>query len=52
LNNELAALIPGGRLIIVEGTGHNIHLEKPEVLIAPIMEVIKQVRDITDNKRR
>jgi pimeloyl-ACP methyl ester carboxylesterase len=43
LNNRLAALIPDGKLILVEGTGHNIHLDKPEVLIAPVMEMIKQV---------
>lgn len=45
LNNQLAALIPGGKLIIVEGTGHNIHLDKPEVLIAPVAEMIKLVRE-------
>jgi pimeloyl-ACP methyl ester carboxylesterase len=45
LNKKLAALIPGGRLIIVEGTGHNIHMDKPEVLIAPVMEMIKAVRE-------
>lgn len=43
LNIKLAALIPGGRLIIVEGTGHNIHMDKPGVLIAPVMEMIKAV---------
>jgi pimeloyl-ACP methyl ester carboxylesterase len=45
LNNKLAALIPGGRQIIVEGTGHNIHLGKPEALIVPVVEMIKQVRE-------
>ena len=45
LNKKLAALIPGGRLIIVEGTGHNIHVDKPEVLIVPVMEMIKAVRE-------
>ena len=43
LNHKLAALIPGGKLIIVEGTGHNIHLDKPEVLIAPILGMIRTV---------
>jgi pimeloyl-ACP methyl ester carboxylesterase len=44
LNNELAALIPGGRLIIVEGTGHNIHVDKPGVLISPVAEMIRNCR--------
>jgi pimeloyl-ACP methyl ester carboxylesterase len=45
LNDQLAALIPGGRQVIVEGTGHDIHVDKPEVLIAPVMEMIKVVRE-------
>jgi pimeloyl-ACP methyl ester carboxylesterase len=45
LNNKLAALIPGGRLIVVEGTGHNIHMDKPEVLITPVVEMIRVVRE-------
>ena len=49
LNNKLAALIPGGRLIIVEGTGHNIHVDKPEALIAPVVEMIKMVREKMEN---
>ena len=44
LNDQLAALIPGGKLMIIEGTGHNIHLDKPEALIAPLVEMIRQVR--------
>ena len=45
LNKKLAALIPGGRQIIVEGTGHDIHVDKPEALIAPVVEMIKEVRE-------
>jgi len=48
LNQKLAALIPGGRLTIVEGTGHNIHVDKPEVLIAPVVEMIEMVREKPD----
>ena len=44
LNKKLAALIPGGRQIIVEGTGHDIHMDKPEALIAPLVEMIKELR--------
>jgi len=45
LNDQLVALIPGGRRVIVEGTGHDIHVDKPEVLIAPVLEMIKMVRE-------
>ena len=50
LNKKLAALIPGGRQIIVEGAGHNIHVDKPEALIAPVVEMIKEVREKKENK--
>jgi len=49
LNKKLAALIPGGKPIIIEGTGHNIHIDKPEALIAPVVEMIKQVREKKEN---
>lgn len=45
LQKKLAALIPGGKHIIVEGVGHNMHLEKPEVLIETMNEMIKEVRN-------
>lgn len=45
LNNKLAALIPGGKQIIVEGTGHDIHVDKPAALIAPLVEMITEVRE-------
>jgi pimeloyl-ACP methyl ester carboxylesterase len=45
LNKKLAALIPGGRQIVVEGAGHDIHVDKPEALIAPVLEMIKEVRE-------
>jgi len=48
LNEKMAALIPGGRQIIVEGTGHNIHMDKPKALIAPVVEMIKEVREKED----
>jgi pimeloyl-ACP methyl ester carboxylesterase len=45
LQEKLAALIPGGRLITVEGAGHDIHVGKPGALIAPVVEMIKEVRE-------
>jgi len=50
LQKDLAALIPGGRLIIVEGAGHDIHMGKPEALIAPVVEMIKEVREKKGNQ--
>lgn len=44
LQKKLVAMIPGGKHIIVDDAGHNIHLEKPEALIAPVIEMIKEVR--------
>ena len=45
LQKKMAALIPGGRHIIVEGVGHNLHLEKPDALIEIVIEMIKIVRN-------
>ena len=45
LQKKVVALIPGGKHIIVEGVGHNMHLEKPEALIEPVLEMINQVRN-------
>ncbi len=44
LMNKLAASVPGGRQIMVDGTGHHVHVDKPELLIAPVVEMIKAVR--------
>jgi len=43
LQKKVVALIPGGKHIIVDGVGHNMHLEKPEALIEPVLEMIKEV---------
>ena len=45
MQKKLVALIPGGKHIIVEGVGHNMHLEKPEALITPVTEMINEVRN-------
>jgi len=41
---KLVALIPGGKHIIAEGVGHNIHVEKPEILVDPIVEMIDEIK--------
>jgi pimeloyl-ACP methyl ester carboxylesterase len=50
MQQKLVTLIPGGRQIIVEGVGHNIHAEKPEALIAPVVEMINEMREKKENK--
>jgi pimeloyl-ACP methyl ester carboxylesterase len=40
----LVALVPGGKHIIVNDVGHNIHLERPEALVKPVIEMIEEVR--------
>ncbi len=50
MQQKLVALIPGGKQIIVEGAGHNIHGEKPEALITPVGEMIMIVREKKVNK--
>jgi pimeloyl-ACP methyl ester carboxylesterase len=44
LQKEMATLIQGGKHIIVDGAGHNIHLEKPEALIKPALAMIEEVQ--------
>jgi pimeloyl-ACP methyl ester carboxylesterase len=44
LMERLAGSVPGGRQIVVQGTGHNVHVDKPEALIAPVLEMIKEVK--------
>jgi pimeloyl-ACP methyl ester carboxylesterase len=39
LHAELARLVPGGRLVIVEGAGHDIHQERPDLVVTAIHEV-------------
>ena len=43
MQEELAALSSRGELIIVEDTGHNIQIEKPQVVIDAIREVFEQI---------
>ena len=43
LQDELAALATSGKRIIVKDSGHNIQLEKPQVVIDAIREVFEQI---------
>jgi pimeloyl-ACP methyl ester carboxylesterase len=44
LQQRLVDLVPGGTHIVAEGVGHNIHVEQPEVLVAPLLEMVQEVR--------
>jgi pimeloyl-ACP methyl ester carboxylesterase len=41
----LAQLVPGGKLILAEQSGHNIHQDQPELVIEAIRMVVDAVRD-------
>jgi hypothetical protein len=45
LQAELAALVPDGRLIVAEQSGHFIPGDQPELVIAAIQAVVDAVRD-------
>src|SRR5215216_4348171 len=45
LQEELAVLVPDGRLIVAEQSGHFIPGDQPEVVIAAIRQVVDAVRD-------
>ncbi len=44
LQERLVALIPGGTHIVAERVGHNVHVEKPEVLLDPLGEMIDVIQ--------
>ena len=44
LQKDLAALSRRGKLVFADSSGHNIHLEDPELVVRAIHEVIEQAR--------
>jgi 2-succinyl-6-hydroxy-2,4-cyclohexadiene-1-carboxylate synthase len=40
ISSEMVKLIPGAKHVIVENSGHNVHLEKPEVFVNLIKEFL------------
>ncbi len=44
LQQKLVDLIPGGKHIIAEGVGHNIHVEKPEIVVESIIDMINKIQ--------
>jgi pimeloyl-ACP methyl ester carboxylesterase len=45
LQEDLAALVPGGRLVVAEESGHFIPGDQPDLVIAAIRQVVEAVRD-------
>lgn len=41
---ELAALSPQGRLVVAEGAGHKIHLDRPDLVVEAIRAVLVDAR--------
>ena len=41
---DLAALSSDGQLVFVKGSGHNIHIEEPELVIGAITRVLQRTR--------
>ena len=51
LQAELAALSSRGRLVVAEGSGHYLQLERPELVIDAIAEVVTAARTNQDRTR-
>ncbi len=44
MQKKLVGLAPGAEHVVVEGVGHNVHLDRPEAVIAPIVTMVKKLR--------
>jgi pimeloyl-ACP methyl ester carboxylesterase len=44
MQRKLVDLVPGGEQVLVEGAGHNVHVDKPEAVLEPIRAIIGRVR--------
>jgi pimeloyl-ACP methyl ester carboxylesterase len=42
VGREMAAAIPGAALEIVDGTGHTVHLERPEAFAATLRTFLER----------
>ena len=45
LHGELVRLVPNGRHVVAEGVGHDIHQERPELVIEAVRQVVTAVRE-------
>jgi pimeloyl-ACP methyl ester carboxylesterase len=44
MQKKLVDLVPGAEQILVEGAGHNVHLDKPEAVLTPILAMVARLR--------
>lgn len=44
MQEELAALSPQGRVVVAEGSGHGVQLDRPDLVIAAVQEVLRSAR--------
>lgn len=44
MQKKLAELVPGAEHILIDGAGHNVHLDRPEAVLAPIRATIVRLR--------
>jgi pimeloyl-ACP methyl ester carboxylesterase len=44
IQKEIAALSKRGKQRVVPGAGHIIHAEKPEAVVAAVLEVLKDAK--------
>jgi pimeloyl-ACP methyl ester carboxylesterase len=45
LQTELARLTKQGRMKVVEGSGHNIQVDRPDVVVEAIERMVKRIRE-------
>ncbi|MEA2511746.1 MAG: hypothetical protein QOJ59_1233, partial [Thermomicrobiales bacterium] len=45
LQRDLAGLVPGGRHVVAEKSGHYIQQGQPDLVVAAIRDVVQAVRD-------
>ena len=42
---QQATLVPGGRLVVAEESGHSVEAEQPELIVAAVEQVVTAARD-------
>jgi pimeloyl-ACP methyl ester carboxylesterase len=52
LQADLAAAAPQGRHVVIDGSGHHIHLERPDAVTDAILQIIAQISPSTWSARR
>jgi pimeloyl-ACP methyl ester carboxylesterase len=45
LQNDLASLVPGGRRVVAENSGHYVQQTQPDLVVESIRAVVEAVRD-------